>query len=45
MIDAAIIDGTDLATNLDQLFGNENTERVHIHNATCGCWAVTVERA
>jgi Protein of unknown function (DUF1203) len=45
MIDAAIIDGTDLAPNLDRLFGNENTDRIHIHNATRGCWAVTAERA
>jgi hypothetical protein len=44
MIDAAIIDGTDLATNLDRLFGNENTDRIHIHNASRGCWAVTAER-
>lgn len=45
MIDAAIIDGTDLATNLERLFGNENTDRIHIHNATRGCWAVTAGRA
>jgi hypothetical protein len=45
MIDASIIDGADLATNLDRLFGNENTNRIHIHNASRGCWAVTAERA
>lgn len=45
MIDAAIIDGTDLATNLHRLFGNKNTDRIHIHNASRGCWAVTAERA
>jgi hypothetical protein len=45
MIDAAIIDGADLAKNLDRLFGNENTDRIHIHNAIRGCWAVTAERA
>lgn len=45
MIDAAIIEGTDLATNLDRLFDNENTDRIHIHNASRGCWAVTAERA
>ena len=45
MIDAAIIDGADLAANLDRLFGNENTGRIHIHNASRGCWAVTAERA
>ncbi len=44
MIDAAIIDGTDLATNLDRLFSNEDTDRIHIHNASRGCWAVTAER-
>jgi hypothetical protein len=45
MIDAAIIDGADLATNLDRLFDNESTNRIHIHNASRGCWAVTAERA
>lgn len=45
MIDAAIIDGADLANNLDRLFDNENTDRIHIHNASRGCWAVTAERA
>jgi Protein of unknown function (DUF1203) len=45
MIDAAIIDGADLATNLNRLFGNENTDRIHIHNASRGCWAVTAGRA
>lgn len=44
MIDAAIIDGADLATNLDRMFGDEQTDRVHIHNASRGCWAVTAER-
>jgi hypothetical protein len=45
MIDAAIIDGADLATNLYRLFCNENTDRIHIHNASRGCWAATAERA
>jgi Protein of unknown function (DUF1203) len=45
MIDAAVIDGSDLAANLNRLFGEENTDRIHIHNASRGCWAVTAERA
>jgi len=44
MIDAAIIDGVDLQHTLDRFFADRATNVVHVHNASRGCWAVTVER-
>ena len=45
MLDAAVIDGTSLATTIEQLFADERAEKIHVHNASRGCWAVAVERA
>jgi Protein of unknown function (DUF1203) len=45
MIDAAVIDGQQLGTMLDRFFGDSSTNVVHVHNASRGCWAVTVARA
>jgi len=45
MIDATVIDGTDLADVLGRWFADPAIDRVHVHNATRGCWAATVERA
>lgn len=44
MIDAAVIDGTDLDETLRRFFGEELTELVHVHNAGRGCWATTITR-
>ena len=44
MIDAAIVDGTDLALTIERLFTDKAAARLHVHNASRGCWAVTVER-
>ncbi len=45
MIDAAVIDGTELDAVLRRFFDDDATTDVHVHNATRGCWATTVERA
>jgi hypothetical protein len=45
MIDATVIDGTDLDTNLRRFFDDLATNEVHVHNATRGCWATSVSRS
>lgn len=44
MIDAAAIDGGDLARALSDLFANDAVSSVHIHNSPRGCWAATATR-
>ena len=44
MIDAAVIDGATLADLLVRLFGDAAVDRIHVHNASRGCWAATVDR-
>ena len=44
MIDAVVIDGSALEATIDRFFGNEKSHRLHVHNATRGCWAVAVDR-
>lgn len=44
MIDAEVVDGTDLDTALNRFFADPATSEVHVHNATRGCWATTVVR-
>lgn len=42
MIDAAVIDGQQLEATIGRFFGDAATNVVHVHNASRGCWAVTV---
>lgn len=44
MIDAAVIDGADLAGTIRGFFANEASDKLHVHNASRGCWAVSVVR-
>lgn len=44
MIDAAVIDGSALADTIERFLVDPATDRVHVHNATRGCWAVRVDR-
>jgi hypothetical protein len=44
MIDAKVIQGTDLAELLSTVFAQGDTSYVDIHNASRGCWAARVER-
>jgi len=45
MIAAAVIDGRELASVIDELLDDDASARLHVHNASRGCWAVTVDRA
>ena len=44
MIDAAVINGIELHDTLDRFFAEAETDRIHIRNATRGCWAAIAER-
>ena len=44
MIDAAIIDGRELEQTIERFFTDPTTDAIHVHNASRGCWAVTVVR-
>jgi Protein of unknown function (DUF1203) len=44
MIDAAVIDGTDLEFTIQRFFADTASNQIHVHNATRGCWAVAVDR-
>lgn len=44
MIDAEIIDGSELAATMERFFARTDTVRVHIHNASRGCWAASAAR-
>ena len=45
ILDADVIEGTELAATLDRLFANEEIESVDIHNAARGCFAGTARRS
>lgn len=45
MIDAAVIDGTELDVTLCAMFTHDAVTTVHVHNAVRGCWATNVVRA
>lgn len=44
MIDAAVIDGSALADTMTRFFDQADTDLIHIHNASRGCWATTAVR-
>ena len=44
MIDAAIIDGHELEQTIERFLTDPAADTIHIHNASRGCWAVTVAR-
>jgi Protein of unknown function (DUF1203) len=45
MLDAALIDGENLAVTIDRLFDNPEIDHLHLHNEPRGCWAARVTRA
>lgn len=45
MLDAALIEGENLAATIDRLFANPQVDHLHIHNEPRGCWAARVDRA
>jgi hypothetical protein len=44
MLDAAVIDGIELAPTIHRFFADPQAHHVHVHNATRGCWAVRADR-
>ena len=44
MIDAAVIDGSNLDNTIERFFADDQSHKIHVHNANRGCWAVTVDR-
>ena len=44
MIDAAVIDGASLEATITTFFENPRSCSIHVHNASRGCWAVSVVR-
>jgi hypothetical protein len=45
MVDADVIEGTEIETLLEKLFASETTDYVHVHYARRGCYAARVDRA
>jgi hypothetical protein len=45
MLDADVVEGTELKPVLQAMFDNESVAFIHLHNAKRGCYAARVERA
>ena len=45
MVGHELVDGRELESAIDRLFANPQTEYLHIHFASPGCYAARVERA
>jgi hypothetical protein len=45
MLDGVVIDGGQLAATVERMFTDPAMARIHVHNASRGCWATTIERA
>jgi hypothetical protein len=45
MIDAAVCDGAQIASEIERMFGNEDVAYIHLHNAKRGCFSCRVDRA
>jgi hypothetical protein len=44
MISAEAINGTTLLDTINSFFADERSHRLHVHNASRGCWAVAIDR-
>jgi hypothetical protein len=44
MVEAEVVDGKDLVSEMTKFFGNEQVSYVHIHYARRGCFACRVDR-
>lgn len=44
MLDAEVVEGEQLAELIEQMFGNDAVDYLHVHNARRGCYAALVER-
>lgn len=45
MIEAKVIDGTELPATIEAMFADARARMLHVHNAHRGCYAVRVDRA
>ena len=45
MIDADVVDGSELEALIERLFAERSAAYLHVHNAKRGCFAARVERA
>jgi hypothetical protein len=44
MLDAAVVDGTELDATVQRMFGNDDITALHVHNAVRGCFAARIDR-
>ncbi|HEX2784166.1 MAG TPA: DUF1203 domain-containing protein, partial [Ilumatobacteraceae bacterium] len=44
MLDAALIDGRELAPTIERLLENTAVDHLHVHNEPRGCFAARVDR-
>ena len=44
MVDAGVVDGSDVEPMLEKFFARDDTSYIHIHYASRGCFAALVER-
>jgi hypothetical protein len=44
MIDGVVVSGIELEKKLEEVFGDERVDYVHLHYAGAGCFAVRVDR-
>jgi Protein of unknown function (DUF1203) len=45
MVDAEVIEGTELESQIERFFADANVAYLHVHNARRGCYACRVDRA
>lgn len=45
MVNAAVVSGQDLKSQIEELFANAKVSYLHLHNAGAGCYSCRVERA
>lgn len=45
MLDAAVVEGENLADPIHRLFDNDSVEYLHVHNAGRGCYNAAIHRA
>lgn len=45
MLDADIVEGKEIESLIERLFGNSQVDYIHVHNARRGCYSGRIERA
>jgi hypothetical protein len=45
MLDADVVDGTQIEQLIDRMFSNPDISYIHVHNAKRGCYSGRIERA